>query len=49
MAAGAGLDARATSTLDAPQITMALDRGISTAATKGLIQPAAAALTATIL
>lgn len=37
------------STREAPQMTMALDRGISTAATSGLTQPATAALTATIL
>lgn len=37
------------STLDEPQMTMALDRGISTAATSGLTQPATAALTARIL
>ena len=37
------------STRDAPQITMALDAGIRMAATSGLIRPAAAALTATIL
>jgi len=37
------------STRDEPQITMALDAGMSMAATSGLIQPAAAALTATML
>ena len=37
------------STREAPQITMALDAGIRMAATSGLIRPAAAALTATIL
>lgn len=34
---------------DEPQITMALDAGIRMAATRGLINPAAAALTATML
>jgi hypothetical protein len=37
------------STREAPQMTMALDRGMSTAATSGLIHPATAALTARTL
>lgn len=38
-----------TSTLEAPQITMALESGMSTAATSGLIHPSTAAVTARTL